>query len=375
MDQYIIKALYLLIIYWLFKFSRDSSERESGKDFWKSAIPFTLLFAFVEGTRKWRGIDWANYRDALNFHDDSQWGFETIKSIMRLFQFDSTAMFFTFSLILVVATFWMIKQTFNEKEAKWMYFWSIASMFIWFEGFVRQFVAIPIAFCVIPFLFRETKRWEIIIPLLIFIPTIHFGTLPLVLGIMACCLFTEKTFPVHIWLVLLFLSYFFFSSAFFIEPIHNMVELVQQFGLFNDNERVNAYVEGDFLREGGKVDWFKQSELTLFLQFITEACTIIISCWACKIEPNKKVYAIMNIAFFGFCFTRIFWDFEIFRRFFIQFAIMWFIPFGYALYIFYDETVIKNNIVRFCVYTVFIYRAVFFAFRFLNQHLYQTWIQ
>lgn len=361
--------IYILLFCIFYIFCKKSIYYTSDSDFWKLALIPILCFVIIEGCRYARGVDYLAYKyrfEHISPQDESQKIFLWLMQTLDGIGFDYVGAFMTYALIFISCNIIFIRNTFKKDEAKWMYILMLLSMLIKSESLIRQYIALPIVFVSFSALFK--KKWLYAVLLLFIAMNIHSGTIILYPFVVLFYVFYKKSISPKYTIPLLIIVYYIMPAGTFSDV---GIKFLNFFNLSSfGNEGLNNYIENSdrWLGADSFLKDAQQTPLTKTLQFIFDTSVILISYKALKIRKNAIVTTFFNIISIGFILERSFFGYEIFQRMTGQLYIMWFIPLGYALYIYNqikhprEKTQMKLLLFLAIGYQIFYYgRFIFFS--------------
>lgn len=306
-------------------------------DFWKFALIPILAYAFIEGSRYGRGVDWIWYKyryEHIVPFDEPQKAFLGLMQLLNLLHFDYVGAFTVYAVLLIGGTFYFIRNTF-AKEGQWMFLFAIMAFTINAEGLIRQYVAQPFVFASIPLMLGR-KWWQAGLVLLIG-ANIHTGVMMQIPLLVGSYLFAKKTLDWKIWAVLLFVVYYLLPEGKFVDNAISILQALHLDSILGVDSNLFHYIEDSdrWLGSESILEGSEQSIVTKTMQFLFEVSVIYVTSWSLKHKPNCLVLCIFNIVAVGFLTARIFHGYEIFTRLTQQLYIYWFVPAGYAFYVFF----------------------------------------
>lgn len=357
-------------------FCKKSVYYTSNSNFWQLAIIPIIYFVIIEGCRYGRGVDYLSYKyrfEHISTLYESQKGFLWLMQILRNIGCNYVGAFMTYALIFIVCNILFIRTTFKKDEAQWMYLLMLLSMLIKSEALIRQYIALPIIFVSFSAMFK--RKWITALLLLFIAINIHSGTIvmyPLVLFFYF--LFRNVISPKYI-IPLLFMAYYIIPTGSFSNLGINFLSFFNLSTI--GNEGLNTYIENSdrWLGADSFIESAQQTQFTKTLQFIFDACTILVSYKALKIKSNEIVATFFNIISIGFILERSFFGYEIFQRMTGQLYIMWFVPLGYALYVYHQlQWTKEKSQMKLLLLIALGYQIVFYCrFIFLNPKAMFIW--
>lgn len=357
-------------------FCKKSIYYTSNSNFWRLAIIPIIYFVIIEGCRYGRGVDYLAYKyrfDHISPENESQKLFLLLMQTLKSIGFNYVGAFMTYALIFISCNLLFIRNTFKKDEAKWMYILMLFSMLMKSESLIRQYIALPIVFVSFSALFK--KKWLYAVLLLFIAMNIHSGTIILYPFVILFYFFYKKSISTKYTIPLLIIVYYIMPTGTFSDigiKILNMFDLSKL-----GNESLNNYINNSdrWLGADSFLEDTRQTSFTKTLQFIFNVSTILVSYKALKIKYNPIVNVFFNIISIGFILERSFFGYEIFQRMTGQLYIMWFIPLGYALFVYNKLSLCKEKYqMRLLLSLAIGYQILFYVrFIFLNPEAMFIW--
>lgn len=309
-----------------------SKKTYSRKEIIKLFLIPALIYALVESLRYNRGVDYLHYEQIYKwgYTEGTQFLFDLLNNLLNSIGLDFSGALFVYEIILLIGICWLIS-SYSVDIGKWMYFLAILAMLNLHENLIRQYVALPLIFCSIYYMFQ--KKWLIMFLFIVCANFIHSGTIFVCPVILLFYYAIKKTIPWHIAIGTLFLTYFILS----IDASSLFLTLLQKLniGAFIYSEHLMHYIEDSdrWLGKDSVLANAQQTLVTKTMQFLFESGIIISSYIAFKIQKERKIQCFYNIIVFAFVLCRLVHGYEILSRIFNQLYIFWFIPLGCALYV------------------------------------------
>ena len=374
MSQILHIIAYTILMFVFYSFCKVNTKKKYEKTFWILAFIPILVFSIVEGCRYNRGVDYPTYAYRfihLSPLEEPQILFLWLMQLLKSIGFDTVGAFITYSFLFITGTFFYINNTYNRKEAQWMYFFAILAMTLRAESQIRQFIAQPFIFASIPFIIN--KKWIPAICLILAAINIHTGVLFQVPIIICSYFLIKKTLNWKICILFLFTVYYILPNGIFSSTFTNLLSILH-LDVLIASDHVMHYVEDSdrWLGEDSVLETSEQSFFTKSLQFLFEASIIYSSYKLLEKKPNQKILFAYNITVIGFILCRSFHGYEIFTRMFSQMYIYWFIPVGYSFYVLNEKRIlIKNTIdsylIKGAILILCIYQSMYWLrFIFIN---------
>lgn len=358
--EHIILYCFLFITFFLF--SKKVYKAETKNEFIKLIWFPILLYALIEGSRYGRGPDFLSYKyryEHLSFINEPQILFYYLMRLLHLFNLNYVGAYIVYALIFIVGVAYFIRKSYAKDEAQWMYLLALCSMLWRMESMIRQYIAIPFIFCAIVFMF-ERKKWHFIGSVLV-ANLIHSGTFVVIPFLIVSYFFIERTISYVYTIPLLFLMYYVIPTGIVSDVSIRGLEMFNLNSILGSDHMLHYIEDSDrWLGEGSIIEATTQTFLTKALQFLFECSILVMGYLALNIRPNQKVLFLYNIVIIGFVLSRLFFGYEIFQRMTGQLYIYWFVPAGYALFV-YKKLVPKKDIYKLSITIMILYQGLFWG--------------
>ena len=326
----------------------------------------SMIFAFLEGHRYDRGVDWFSYKERYMFCDYfseiEQPLYYYIMKFCHFLNFDYIeafslyAFWFIFSLILFIRLLSNVIKINN-----WVYFLALYPMMFHMENLIREFVAIPFLFFSV--IFYVKKQWTWFTLMVACSITIHSSTLlPLLFFVIFYCI--NKTIKIKYSITILLLSYTLLRASFVTSSIFYFLDILH-ISSWIPERFSNFIIDSDrwFGADSILADSVK-SPVTQFLTFIFEASVLYVGYYSLRMHNNRIVMCFYNLTMVSFIVTNVFYGFEIVGRLFNQLYFFWFIPAGYGLIMLSGWRGFLNEVAKYSIYVFPILKIVQFVFFF-----------
>lgn len=382
MSQSIHIILYVILFVVVYLFSNKANKHVTSKQFWTSATSIILLFIFIEGCRWGRGPDYLAYKyrfEHISPINEPQKGFLAYMTLLDGIGLNYVGLYMMNALIFIVGTFAFIRRTFDKEIADRMYFFAFLSMFVKAESMIRQYIAVPFVFLAISCLIRKEWKWCAVWFLLS--NSIHSGTIVMFVTVVLAYFLLKRTIPYKYLLIGLFLAYYVIPggvlTGFFTDLLQKL-----NLGFLLASDHLSHYIENSdrWLGADSYIEAAEQTIVTKTLQFLFESSVVILGYKALSLKEKtgyqdsnealqmQVLRTFFNVTTVGFIFERLFFGFEIFQRMTGQLVIFWFVPLGYALYVYRNNSQMrKMKWNTACVYLSAAYLVMYWGrFIFLN---------
>lgn len=362
--DHIILYLFLFIFFWIWGIRRYNL---STKYFWIAAIVPIFAFSIITGLRTW-GPDYSWYKYKIGHPNDwdvkdDEFGFQLLNRFICFIGLDSETGFILYSLIIIIGGFILIRDLKNE--SKYMYALLIPAMFLETLVHIRQGIAWGIALISLKFLID--KKWIPFVMITLIAVSIHKIIAIFLLIFIAFYLIKTKIVPAKIAIPA-------YLIATFLPNIIDFNYLSDLFGMLNLSGKYSSYIENSsrwFSEDANNAEW-QQGTAALIISVTFDVSVILISNLALKLKYNDKVAIFYNVFVMGAILVRLFFTNELLRRMSTMFYIIYFIPLGYAFYVYMKSkksfSMVQIRIWNICQFCVYIYLFLYFGrFIFLNK--------
>lgn len=321
-------------------------QKNYDRNFWGTIAFFIIAYTFIVGLRYGWGHDYVRYEFTYNTlennyaldYDLAYWKLQEFERLLGL-PFAGSVLLST--LLIIVSYFYIIKAM---KGDRFMLMCFLPATLLTTTYAMRQFQAIAyINIAIGLLLFSDNilnkKKYIIIAALLIFFAYhTHGGSIAYAMSFLACLLFRNiKPIPYTIS-ILAYLGTIVLADI--IEPYLNSTFL-SLIGNISVTDHLQGYVDNAETRMFGSdsVDEATYAYGGAFqvFHYISYICLLYITGKALKIKQNQNVTYIYNIVVIAILAQEIFFSQEMMRRLIDPFAILYFIPLGYAINIYWEN--------------------------------------
>lgn len=331
--------LYLFIFIFISLWSNFNSHKLN-VNYWITAICPILLVSVITGCRYW-GADylWYKYQyEHLNTIDiiieqKSQPIFYALNCFLNYLGLNYVGAYIVYSLIYFIGAFHLLH--YYGKESKYMY-WFITFAFLGFAtGIIRQGIAIGVIMFSLPYLYK--KKYILFAICSLVAINIHTATVMLI-GVLV--LF-YKYINVLVRPLYPIIFYLFITYIYNIGDIGFIGDFVQILSF--DNTKFQGYVDNTdvWFSKDAQQKGYTQGAVALFLETLYIISFFYIGYLALKIKYNKEITCLYNVTVVGYILLRMFFNFELIRRFTMPMTIFYPISLGYAIYVLFP--LIKDN--------------------------------
>lgn len=337
------------------------------KHYWQIVCIPIILYSIVLGCRYGWGNDYLFYKKRFEnpfAYKDENIGFRTLNLLLHELGLNYVGAYIVYSLIFIVAAFILIQK---YKANKYMLLLFLPATLLQSTFTIRQSVATSFIFISLAFI--NDRKWMLTIGMSIVAYLIHPGAI-LTLLVIALFYFIkmqkplpwELTIPLYIAATLFseFLSQYIF-------PILN--ETLTGMVL---NNKFQSYIDNSdkwFSLEGSN-DIYKQNIITQILSTIFHISMIYIGNVFLNKTKKTNIIYIYNAVVIGLILLRLFFTLEILRRIANPLVSFYFIPIGYAFYLYLNKAqIISHKEHLYCkmgFYSIIVYLILFYG-RFLLQ--------
>lgn len=332
LDHILLFTLLFLIFFLITRINQNVIN----KHFWKIVLFPILLYSLILGCRYGWGNDYIAYKSRMlhpNFNRSEDLGFEYLNTLINYIGINYVGGFIIYSLLYIIGAYMMIK---DFRENKYMLSFFLPATLLQSTFTIRQSVGHSFVFIAIHFFHK--KNWIMFIIMTLIAYSIH---------------------PASILILILYIPFYFFLhkpfKVIYIIPIYSAVSLSTEIlsiqasdflstylPLLSLDNKFDNYLQNDrWYSENAITEEWEQGPLTLTLSMLFNIGIIIITYISLKYRPKKSIITFYNVFAIGIIFQRIFWYFEIFRRISETFVLLYFVPLGYAVWIY------KNNSISF----------------------------
>lgn len=323
----------LLFSYLFFLFFSISNKKQTfiTKHFWLWALLPIISYSLIVGMRYGWGADYKWYKGRFenpNIYGNESPGFYFLNVMMNDCGFDYVMAYITYSILLIVGACILIR---DFDHNKYMLTLFLPATLIFTTAIIRQGVALSFTYVMLYAL--QNKRWFCFLAMGCITYSIHPGALVyLTPSILFFFLYKGHLLPLQITVpsyIICSLSSNLFKD-FIANPLSNLISSLA----FGNIAFMNEYAKRADEWFGAKAiiqDWY-QEPLTLMLSMIFELSIIIMGFIALKNKMDNKVAYLYNTVVTGYILSRLFFPVELMHRFTDPMYMLYFIPFGYAIY-------------------------------------------
>ena len=317
-------------------------------------IVSAFLFCIIEGCRYDRGADHLWYEEIYkNPRINEQPLFVALNSFLQSVGLDYWEACIAYALIFIIGGYSLIHAV-NEKEEKCAFLFLILANLLSFECFIRQYIAIPLIFISITYVFY--KKWFLALVFLVCGIQIHTASFFLFICFIVVYLLRKYIISYKISISLLLLVYF----VSFADYTRYIIQLINNISPGLLPEGFEGYIANAeiWFGEDSKLDGSEQSTFAKLMQLGFDVSAIYLGYFVLKYKPNEKINIFYNLMIVGVILTRMFWGLEIIIRLTKMLYQLWFIPVGYIFYHKkYLKRIAKNNI--YCLYLIILYLTLY----------------
>lgn len=364
--------IFFLFLFIVFYFITRLPQKYINENFWKIAIFPIIGYSFILGCRYGWGNDYFWYKFRIEnpyAYDDEEIGFRLINVFLNYIGFNYVATFVVYSFIFIFLGFIFIK---DYKYNKYMIALFLPATLILETFTIRQSLSTSFIFLALHFIYNKKYIHTFISISIVFF--VHGGNitvlLPLLISLLISKYLTKEpiswkiTIPIYI-LFSLFSKQFEQYAFSIINDVTSSISLDNRFQSYIDNS--------DFwFSSEGSEDKYKQSTLTLTLSMLFHI-SIIYLCNKMIIKKNDGTYHVVfiyNCIVISLLLLRLFFTYEILRRIAETIFQFYFVPLGYALFIYHNTKIKLTNIeslfCRLSISCIYTYIILFFG-RFILQ--------
>ncbi len=320
----LFNLLFLLFCIW----GRYNYNVKYNLDFWFLALVPILSYSLIVGSRYGWGPDYFNYKfqleNASRFEQD-QIGFKWLNQTIIMLGFDYTGGFIIYSFIFITSAFVLIRS--YGKVSVYMYYFIIPATLIFVSSAIRQ--GVGLSFVLLALYFLHQKKWLGVTICILIGSSIHSSILVTAAMMGLVYLFIKHplnwkiTIPLYLFSTL-------FSDTIDISGMKTYIEtyvsLDSHFQGYVDNADV-------WLGEEAASDIYKQNSITLFLSSLFYMSLMYMGYLVLKCRPHATISYVYNVVVVGILFFKVFFLYEILRRFAEPLVMLYFIILGYSFFV------------------------------------------
>lgn len=364
-------VLYLILFSFYYLWGKCFSNQKDAIIYWVSAIIPILLYSFIVGSRYGWGNDYMSYKykmeHAFTFPDE-QIGFRWLNQAIDLMGLNFVGGYIIYSFIFILCAFILIRS--YKKESKHMYVFLIPATFIFINYAIRQGIAF--SFMMLALYFFNSKKWVLMIIAIIIGSIIHTSILVTIVMVGGIYILFKKPISWKITIPL----YLFFT---FIYDVSNTAFISKMLGDISLGNKFQNYIDSSdrWFGEQAIEDAFIQSMPAKILSSLFNIAIIYLGYYALKFKENSKILYLYNVSTIGMIFLRAVYQFEILRRFALPMVILYFIPLGYAIYVFgyikrfhINFQIFKFSKIPLSLYYTYVFIIVFYLILFLGRFIF-----
>lgn len=346
-------------LFTLFYYITRLPQNMVNKFFWQIMIFVIIAYSIITGCRYGWGNDYLWYKlryEYPEFYEDEDIGFKFLNYTIGHIGLNYVGAYITYSFLYITTAFILIK---DYKENKYMLAFFLPATLLQITFTIRQSVAHSFIFLALHYL--NKRKWNRIILMLLIAYTIHPASILLFLPFFLFQFTNRIISPILSIIIYTIVT----LSGTYISSLVSLVfsKYLPRLTLGN---KFNQYLQnGNWYNENAILEEYSQSTLTMLLSMLFHISLIYLSYIALKYKPNKQVALFYNTTVIGLIFLRLFWNFEIFRRIVNPYTIIYFIPLGYAFYIYKEfKYSMDKTTFRFCriaIYSTMIYIILYWG--------------
>lgn len=333
-----------LFLFGLSFFLTKIPQKNYDRIFWGTVAFFIVAYTIIVGLRYGWGHDYVRYEFTYNMleydytkdFDVAYWGLNKFEKSLGI-PFAGSVVIST--LLIIVSYFYIVKAM---KGNKYMLMCFLPATLLYTTYAMRQFQAIAYINIAIGLLLFDdnilkNKKAGIVISLLLILLAYHTHSSSIAYAMpFVIFLFFKKVGAIPYKITIpAYLCTIIFSGI--IESFFNETFL-SLFQTLTISDHLQGYIDNaDSLLFGAEaVDnaTFSHGGIYQLFHYTGYLCLLYITSRALKIRPNKGVAIIYNIVVIAIILQQIFFAQEIMRRIIDPFAILYFIPLGYAIYVY-----------------------------------------
>lgn len=331
--------------------------------YWRNCIILIIIWCIVEGTRYGRGPDYFWYKFQYEHSDQitsrTQIVFFTINRILLWMSLPYPFAFSLYAFIFIISVLYLTR--YWKREAAFMPIFMLCSVLEFHETFVRQILSIGMVIFSLKLCLDKNYKYAVLWCVLSFYT--HNGALLLFIPALLVYLFFAKKPIPALYAVPIYLIIALFSNFNWIEGVQDVLSRISvNIALF---QRYLNRSEYWFSENAIREEW-KQSTFAFIMRCIFDISFILLSyrmLYHAKKEHQRTLITSYNLSVIGCILYRLFWYLEMMRRIIFPLYILWFIPVGYAFYVFQRTKDIKIIMIKILIVLyLFLYQGRFVFF-------------
>lgn len=336
-----------------------------GKDYWIAALLPIMYYAFVTGCRTW-GPDYDVYYYGIKHLNSIDWEyiFVLIDKIYLSFGLDYCYVFILYGAITMSCVFYYLYKYEDIELTKYMYAFILPAIMLETCTHIRHGVAFGAAIVACSFL--DKNRWIYAFIWILIAFNIHKAISIFILGYIIASFMRTKMIPLYISIGIYVLATF-MPKIIDMEYISNFMALVETGGRYDGYTQRSEMWFSDYADVEERI----QSPFALIISFAFDIAIMIGYFLANRLISNRN-HVTYNLFVIGAILVRFFFLNEILRRLFTYFYILYFIPLGYFIYVYYECGFEKQNklrcYIKICILLIGLYLFMYYGrFVFLNK--------
>lgn len=341
----------------------------SGTNYWLLALFPIFYYSVVTGCRTW-GPDYNVYYYGIKHLGGMDWEylFILIDKFYLSLGFDICYVFILYGLITISCIFYYLYKYEDQESKKYMYAFILPAIMLETCIHIRHGVAFGAVMVACSFI--ERKRWVYAIIWLIVAVNIHKAISIFIIGYIIASFLKNKMIP-------LYLSIGLYILATFVPKIIDMTYISNFMSLIETGDKYDSYTQRSemWFSSDADVEDRNQSTFALLISFSFDIA-IMVGFYIANIVRKNKELVSYNLFVIGAILVRFFFLNEILRRLASYFYILYFIPLGYILYVYYNVSFEDKYrpILKICIMIIGLYLFMYYGrFVFFNDDCGFVW--
>ena len=362
--------LYLPMFFIFYQWGIKNYNRKRA-DFWLLSLFPIIYYSVVTGCRTW-GPDYDVYYYGVKHLDSVDWEylFILIDKIYLSLGFDVSFVFVVYGLITMSCVFYYLSKYEDQDSIKYMFAFILPAVMLETCTHIRHGVAFGAALVACSFIDR--KRWLYAIIWAVVAINIHKAITIFIIGYFIVSFMRQKMIPIYLSICL-------YVIATFVPKIIDMSYISNFIALIETGDKYDSYTQRSdmWFSDDANVEKWNQSPFALMISFSFDIA-IMVGFYIANIIRKNKEFVTYNLFVIGAILVRFFFLNEILRRLSSYFYILYFIPLGYIVYVYFNASFQKNNkykpFLKICLIIIALYLSLYYGrFIFLNENCGFVW--
>lgn len=336
-------------------------QRYISKYYWQITFIPIILYSLILGCRYGWGNDYLSYKVRFErpfSYENEDIGFRTLNLFIHEINGNFVIAFIIYSLLFILGAFIWIK---SYRGNKYMLALFLPATLFLSTYTIRQSVATSFIF--LAFFFLSKKEWMYMMLMLITTYLIHPGALIVFLLIFSFYLGIKRPLPYKITILLYIIASLF--ATLFIQPILSASSIIMPYITF-ENKFQGYITNSDYWFNAESWDKnYIQGTFTKTLSMAFHVSIIYLGYITLQLRKQSNITYLYNSIVIGFITSRLFFALEILRRTADTIISFYFIPVGYAFFIFFNHNhLLSTKEKYFCktsIICIFAYLILFYG--------------